>query len=85
MVLTASLGETKIWMSGEFPHTPEWFVMPGPLRMALRQRVPGKKGLIPVVGVNPPVKPRWDGCGNKAPAGLEQDEGQSHGNSVRHW
>lgn len=85
MVLTTSLGETKDWMSGEFPHTPEWFVRLGPLRMALRQRVPGKKGLILVVGVNAPVKPRWHGCGNKAPAGLEQGEGQRHGNSVRHW
>lgn len=52
MVLTTSLGETKVWMSGEFPHTPEWFAMPGPLRRALRQRVPGKKGLILAVGVN---------------------------------
>lgn len=43
MVLTTSLGETKVWLSGEFPHTPEWFVMLGPPRMALRQRVPGKK------------------------------------------
>lgn len=39
--------------------------------------MPGKKGLILVVGVNAPVKPRWDGCGNQTPAGLEQDEGSS--------
>lgn len=79
MVPTTSLGETGIWMSGEFPHTPERLVMLEPLRMALRQRVPGKKGLILVVGVNAPAKPRWDRCGNQTPAGLEQMRGSSMG------